>query len=650
MRGFFLAPLFLVWLPSAARADAGKDLYEAVKAGNVARVEQALARGADPNYRFRHIEETALMRAADGGSSQVVEALLRAGADPNLLDSLGSTALGWAVRAKQAAAVEALLRHKADPNLGQFDRPLCRAFDDSFWPGVSMLARYGAKCDSGPAAEKLVGHVMASGNLSILDEVLARGALDVNGRIGFGAEHLLQVAAAKGSLPLVTLLLRYKASPDVGAPERRTPLMLAEGSDGAEIARQLLGAGAGLNLRTQDGETALACALARKRREVAVVLLAAGATPTGVCERKTPLAGAAEMGDLEIMGRLVERGARPDADALNAAGLGGQVEATRWLLDRGALAKKSERTPVWGAAQSGSVAVVRLLLDHGAEPGNSLQAAALEGHVEVVRLLLARGAKADGESLCNAAARGHAAIIDLLVAAGVDVESKDGFGQSALVVAAMGNQGASIDRLAAAGARIDQTDGDGRTPLMRAVENGSPQATARLLAAGAVVNRTDRDGYTALDHAMRVDPVFRRGVDKVLSSHGGRCEKHTFGMETDRLLWDIGVITFSIAYLGGAIYLQQKTYGGRTEDNPFRWVSYGLLVGAGTTVFGLSLRPVTGSDPYGAAGIARAMAMLVSGAFTIAYGALGLWQRNSPYAYYASAGLVAGLPLLSLRF
>jgi ankyrin repeat protein len=268
----------------------------------------------------------------------------------------------------------------------------------------------------------------------------------------------------------------------------------------------------------------------------------------------------------------------------------------------------------------------------------------------VVRLLLARGAKPDGESLCNAAVRGHTEIIDRLVAAGVDVEYEGNYGQSALVAAATGNQGGSIDRLAAAGVRIDKPDRDGRTPLMRAVESGSPAATARLLAAGADVNRTDKSGSTALDHAIEVDPVFRRGVDKLLLSHGGRYEQHTFGMKTNDLLWDLGVIAFSMAYMGGAIYLQQKTYHGQTADNPFRWVSYGLLVGAGATVFGLSFSPVTGRDDYGAAGLARAMAMVVSGAFTVVYGALGLWQRNSRYAYYASAGLVAGLPLLSLRF
>ena len=653
MRALYFAFVFVVCLLSSARAEASDALYRAVEVGDVAAVERALARGADPNRRYGYTEETALMRAAHVGSPAVVEALLRAGAAPNLQDAGGNTALGWAARAKQPASVEALLRHGADPNAGRLEPPLCVAFASSFWPGASLLMRHGARCNDGYSIGKLVEHALTSGDLALLDEALARGAVDPNARAGVGIDGLLPVAAREGRLALVELLLRRGANPDLGAPERRTPLMQAAGKDGAEIARRLLRAGAQLDLVNRSGESALACALQEGRRAVAAVLVDAGAAPLGECSRETPLASAARLGDLELMQRLLERGARPDATALYAAGLGGQLAATRWLLDHGALASGPDResvNPLWGAAQAGNVAVVRLLLDHGVAPGQSLQPAALEGHVEVVRLLLERGAKPDGESLRNAAARGHGAIIDLLVSAGADVESEDQFGQTALVVAAMGNQGGSIDRLAAAGVRLDLADSDGKTALMEAAKHGSPVAAARLLAAGAPVNQTDRDGNTALDYAVRVDPQFRRGVDEVLESHGGRCETHTIGMKTNDLLWDVGVLTFSTAYLGGAIYLQQHTYDGRTQDNPFRWVNYGLLVGAGTTVFGLSLASEPRSDPYGAAATARGLALIVSGAFTLSYGALALWQRDSPYTYYASAGLVASLPLLSLQF
>ena len=71
-------------------------LLQAVESGDVARVRDALAAGADANAR-RDGGATALMLAAHGGHVGVVRALIDAGADVNATDDLGWSALMKAV-------------------------------------------------------------------------------------------------------------------------------------------------------------------------------------------------------------------------------------------------------------------------------------------------------------------------------------------------------------------------------------------------------------------------------------------------------------------------------------------------------------------------------------------------------------------------
>eukprot|EP00439_Symbiodinium_sp_Y106_P065122 s903_g10.t1 len=93
--------------------------------------------------------------------------------------------------------------------------------------------------------------------------------------------------------------------------------------------------------------------------------------------------------------------------------------------------------PIWFAAVSDKVDVLRLLLEAGAEVGpreRPLLAAAEVGRVEVVRVLLEAGARHeandpdDNEALCAASEHGHLEVVRLLLGAGFDkhVPSRSG--------------------------------------------------------------------------------------------------------------------------------------------------------------------------------------------------------------------------------
>ena len=115
------------------------------------------------------------------------------------------------------------------------------------------------------------------------------------------------------------------------------------------------------------------------------------------------------------------------------------IDAVRELLASGAdvnvnVHRPGDGTPLVEASRAGNIAMVTLLLDHGADPdvpapgdGNPLIIAAARGHGEVVRLLVGRGADVNGyvpgdeTPLINAAGAGHLGVVKYLVEQGADV-------------------------------------------------------------------------------------------------------------------------------------------------------------------------------------------------------------------------------------
>ena len=105
-------------------------LFEAVMAGDLARVEAALAAGADPNP-YDAERRTPLMLAAERGEQDMVRALLAAGADPTLTDRLDESALTKAAAYGQRALVTMLYPH-SPPEQQEMARALLDVGPDFF--------------------------------------------------------------------------------------------------------------------------------------------------------------------------------------------------------------------------------------------------------------------------------------------------------------------------------------------------------------------------------------------------------------------------------------------------------------------------------------------------------------------------------------
>jgi uncharacterized protein len=132
-------------------------------------------------------------------------------------------------------------------------------------------------------------------------------------------ESLLMVAAERGYVEMVNLLLANGASPNLGIYYRReedfgkTPLFFAVESGNAEVVKSLLQKGAKVNAQTKGGTTALMEAV-KSKEAVALtkLLLEAGANPKAKSRKGvTALMIAANEGNDAVVKILEQAGAKP---------------------------------------------------------------------------------------------------------------------------------------------------------------------------------------------------------------------------------------------------------------------------------------------------------------------------------------------------
>lgn len=226
-------------------------------------------------------------------------------------------------------------------------------------------------------------------------------------------------------------------------------------------------------------------------------LLAGGASLTAVNDMaETPLHAATLKGDVEILRALLKAGAPVNA----------KVHRPKHQYDG--------RTPLMSAACGNNLVLVKLLLEHGADPflkdGSGFTAltfAEIFGKrvANYLRKIMSVSPAASELPIHDAARAGIVERVAALLEQGVDVDSRNDMQSTPLHCAAQGGRAEVVKLLLERGAAVDAPNVHGSPPLLLTHE---PEVARLLLEAGADPNLPMPHGMTPfLYHARFASPA-----------------------------------------------------------------------------------------------------------------------------------------------
>ncbi|MGD8339791.1 MAG: ankyrin repeat domain-containing protein [Gammaproteobacteria bacterium] len=438
-------------------ADGTPALHWAVRVNDQELVDVLLAAGADVNganrygqtpihvaVQYRHVDMLRKLAAADAdieatdasgepplvqalrlGARDVAEALLTLGAEVDSRDlAYGQTPLMLAVRGEYSDLVQRLLAAGAD---------------------VNAQSRAGEEMRFILPAEVPVGTSKGVG-------INRMGWPDRGARQPIaGAKTPLLFATRQGNLALTRLLVEAGADTEIADANGITPLINAiinhsivnvnrtGQSDHLKIAQYLVEAGANVNAQDWYGQTPLWAAVDIRNLEFSVT------ETTNRVDRE---------GAYALIESLLDGGADPNSRTrefpperrfIAGTGSNGWVDMTG-------------QTPFLRAALAGDLRVLRLLLEHGADPNISTY----EG---TTPLMVAAGVTWAFSETFDEGADALLETVKLTHALGNDINAVNSMGLRAIHGAANRGSNDIISYLAENGARLDVVDNEGRTPI-----------------------------------------------------------------------------------------------------------------------------------------------------------------------------------------
>jgi ankyrin repeat protein len=432
----------------ATLPDGATALHWAAYWGDADLVSHLIRAGASADAR-NDLGVTPLALACLNGNLAIVEALLAAGADPNGAQPTGETALMTAARAGSAAVVTALLDRGAGVNAKE--------------PTRGQTALMWAASEQHP---------------DVIRVLIKRGA-DVHARSTTGFTALL-FAARDGDVDTARSLLEGGARPNDASGDGLTPLLVATVRGRTAFAEFLLDHGADPNLKTA-GYTALHWAAGTW-----VTQLTGRFGITAESKEWGALGGLRGATKLAFVRQLLAHGADPNDRVVKTPPLFGTSFSSHCTANCGrgiglplnhslnnVLGVNLDgATPLLLAAEAGDAAVMRALLDAGADPS-------LVSKEKTTPLMLAAGLSwTAGQSLTTEDSVLEA--VKVALAAGNDVNAVSEYGDTALHGAARSGMNSVIQFLVDNGARVDARNKWGETPLL-ITEGGGRRLNGELI-------------------------------------------------------------------------------------------------------------------------------------------------------------------------
>ncbi|KAM7194684.1 hypothetical protein V8F20_007876 [Naviculisporaceae sp. PSN 640] len=402
-------------------------------------------------------DSTPLAMAVQGGRHlRVMEKLLSWNANPDTVDSVVGPVINGAILSGNMDAVQLLIHHNARLNYDYNVSP------DRFWlPPLATAAQY---ADLAMLDAVLVTAANRAEKLSPDEYLKALVSAAISGRVEvverLMAEYMptleylqvaLQSATDESNWDVVRMFLKMR--PDEGRLDcNRSFKAAATSSESFAIVKDILSeawehSGGAIDQHVLD-ECLYVCT-DNEEEETVKLLLEMGASPDAEGqEYGNALAAAANDGTMGILHALLDKGATIDSPAgypLQAACKQGHLDAVKLLLTHERSPPglvnmvRRDLTPLQAAAQSGQAAIVKYLLQQGADPNIAgeeddlpILLATSQGDDDVVKLLLNESpikvnvnviSRFDGCSpLHNAVISLPAECAELLLQAGADIE------------------------------------------------------------------------------------------------------------------------------------------------------------------------------------------------------------------------------------
>lgn len=449
---------------NAAQGDGMTALHWAAVNQDLEAARWLVYAGANVHATTRLNSITPLWLAAQSSEALLVRLLLDNKAEPDVATSTGVTPLMIASASGNAVVVRLLIERGADPN----------AKEKTYGQTALMFAAASNQPDA-------IGVLLEKGaNISAATK--ARAPLAIDGGEPLGGLTALHYAVRQGNVDAADALLDRGADVNGASADNTTPLMLATINGRFDLAMHLLERGADPKIATVAGGTPL-------YRVVDVQWAPKSPYP------QPPAARQQEVGYLDLMTALLDRGADPNARVRKALWYTRYTPGLESVDPAGA-------TAFWRAAQVGDVDAMRLLVAHGADPS-------LKTTEGISALMVLAGAGHQGDDATTVPAGRMPALRYLVEELGVNVNE--------------------TDEIAGSNKKLDHASTRGYTPIHNAAARGDNEMILYLVSKGARVDLVGKNGVTTVDMASVRRPRIEPFPDtiKLLESLGaknsGRC-------------------------------------------------------------------------------------------------------------------------------
>uniref|UniRef100_A0A8C4IMZ0 Ankyrin-1 n=1 Tax=Dicentrarchus labrax TaxID=13489 RepID=A0A8C4IMZ0_DICLA len=580
------------------RADAGNSFLRAARSGNLDKALDHIKNGIDINTANQNGLNGLHLASKEGHVKMVLE-LLHNGIVLETTTKKGNTALHIAALAGQEQVVTELVNYGANVN-AQSQKgftPLYMAAQENHLEVVKFLLENGAN-QSIPTEDGFTPLAVAlqQGHENVVALLINYGT---KGKVRLPALH---IAARNDDTRTAAVLLQNDPNPDVLSKTGFTPLHIAAHYENLNVAQLLLNRGANVNFTPKNGITPLHIASRRGNVIMVRLLLDRGAQIDAKTKKvETPLHMASRAGHYEVAEFLLQNSAPVDAkakveishyshnhvihlcvnlegSATNSRQFTAGVSCSTLDFYYSPFPDQDDQTPLHCAARMGHKELVKLLLEHKANPNSTttaghtpLHIAAREGHVQTVRILLdmeaqqtkmtkkgftplhvaSKYGKVDVAELLlerganpNAAGKNgltplHVAVhhnnldvVNLLVSKGGSPHSAARNGYTALHIASKQNQVEVANSLLQYGASANAESLQGVTPLHLASQEGRPDMVSLLISKQANVNLGNKSGLTPLHlvaqegHVGIADILVKQGASVYAATRMGYTPLH----------------------------------------------------------------------------------------------------------------------------